>query len=216
MNLWEYENELFKQGIEIIGGTDEAGRGPLYGPVVAACVVLPKNFKLEGLNDSKKLSEKKRNLFYNYLIQNTTYGIGIISPEEIDKINIYEASRKAMIKAIKEVQKKIKLQYVLSDAMPIDIEIPVMPIIKGDAKSISIAAASVIAKVTRDNIMYEIDKKYPNYDFKSHKGYPTKKHIEAIEKYGLIKGYRKTYGPIKNYLEKGCCKKGNWYDYKRK
>ncbi len=209
MNLWEYENELFKQGIEIIGGTDEAGRGPLYGPVVAACVVLPKNFKLEGLNDSKKLSEKKRNLFYNYLIQNTTYGIGIISPEEIDKINIYEASRKAMIKAIKEVQKKIKLQYVLSDAMPIDIEIPVMPIIKGDAKSISIAAASVIAKVTRDNIMYEIDKKYPNYDFKSHKGYPTKKHIEAIEKYGLIKGYRKTYGPIKNYLEKGCCKKGN-------
>ena len=216
MNLWEYENELFKQGIEIIGGTDEAGRGPLYGPVVAACVVLPKNFKLEGLNDSKKLSEKKRNLFYNYLIQNTTYGIGIISPEEIDKINIYEASRKAMIKAIKEKKKKIKLQYVLSDAMPIDIEIPVMPIIKGDAKSISIAAASVIAKVTRDNIMYEIDKKYPNYDFKSHKGYPTKRHIEAIEKYGLIKGYRKTYGPIKNYLEKGCCKKGNWYDYKRK
>ena len=209
MDLWYYEKDLFKQGINIIGGTDEAGRGPLYGPVVAACVVLPKDFKLEGLNDSKKLSEKKRNLFYDYLIKNTIYGIGIISPEEIDKINIYEASRKAMIKAIREVQKQIKLEYVLSDAMPIDIEIPTMPIIKGDAKSFSIAAASVIAKVTRDNILYEIDKKHPEYGFKNHKGYPTKKHFETIEKYGLIDGYRKTYAPIKNYLETGHCKKGN-------
>ena len=202
MDLWQYENDLSKKGINIIGGTDEAGRGPLYGPVVAACVVLPKNFELIGLNDSKKLSEKKRNLFYDYLIKNTIYGIGIVSPEEIDKINIYEASRKAMIKAIKEVKKQIKLEYVLSDAMPIDIDIPVMPIIKGDAKSISIAAASVIAKVTRDNILYEIDKKHPEYGFKNHKGYPTKKHLEAIEKYGLIEGYRKSYGPVKKYLEK--------------
>ena len=209
MDLWQYENELHNKGINIIGGTDEAGRGPLFGPVVAACVVLPKNFELEGLNDSKKLSEKKRNIFYNYLIENTIYGIGIISSEEIDKINIYEASRKAMIIAIRQVQKQINLEYVLSDAMPIDIEIPVMPIIKGDAKSMSIAAASVIAKVTRDKILYDIDKKYPEYDFKSHKGYPTKKHFETIEKYGLIDGYRKTYGPVQNYIETGHCKKGN-------
>ena len=207
--MWHYENELRKKGINVIGGTDEAGRGPLYGPVVAACVVLPKNFKLEGLNDSKKHSEKKGNQFYDYLIKNTIYGIGIVPAEEIDKINIYEASRKAMIIAIRQVQKQTKLEYVLSDAMPIDIDINVMPIIKGDAKSMSIAAASVIAKVTRDKILYEIDNKYPEYGFKNHKGYPTKKHLEAIEKYGLIDGYRKTYGPVQNYIETGKCKKGN-------
>lgn len=205
MDLWQYEKELYKQGINIIGGTDEAGRGPLYGPVVAACVVLPKDFKLEGLNDSKKLSEKKRNVFYDYIVENTVYGVGIVGPEEIDQINIYEASRQAMIKAIREVQKQIKLEYVLSDAMPIDIDIPVMPIIKGDAKSMSIAAASVIAKVTRDRILYEVDKKHPEYGFKNHKGYPTKKHLEAINKYGLIDGYRKTYGPIMNYIKEGHC-----------
>ena len=205
MDLWQYEKELYSIGINIIGGTDEAGRGPLYGPVVAAGVVLPKDFELEGLNDSKKLSEKKRNLFYDYIIENTIYGIGIIEAEEIDKINIYEASRKAMISAIKEVQKKIPLEYVLSDAMPIDIDIPVIPIIKGDAKSMSIAAASVIAKVTRDRLLYKIDEIHPEYGFKNHKGYPTKKHLEAINKYGLIKGYRKTYGPVKNYIENGKC-----------
>ena len=205
MDLWQYEKQLHIKGVNIIGGTDEAGRGPLYGPVVAACVVLPKGFQLEGLNDSKKLSEKKRNIFYDYIVENAIYGIGIISPEEIDKINIYEASRKAMIIAIKQVQKQIPLEYVLSDAMPIEMDIPILPIIKGDAKSMSIAAASVIAKVTRDKILYEIDEKYPEYGFKNHKGYPTKKHLEAINKYGLIDGYRKTYGPIKNYIETGHC-----------
>lgn len=205
MDLWQYEKYLQLKGIKIIGGTDEAGRGPLYGPVVAACVVLPQNFKLDGLNDSKKLTEKKRNIFYDYIVKNTIYGIGVVSPEEIDKINIYEASRKAMIIAIKQVQKQIKLEYVLSDAMPIEIDIPVLPIVKGDAKSITIAAASVIAKVTRDRMLYEIDKKYPEYGFKNHKGYPTKKHLEAINKYGLIDGYRKTYGPIKKYIETGHC-----------
>ena len=205
MDLWQYEKQLYNQRLNVIGGTDEAGRGPLFGPVVAACVVLPRNFKLDGLTDSKKLSEKKRNQFYDYIVENTIYGIGIVSPEEIDKINIYEASRQAMITAIRQVQKKISLEYVLSDAMPIDIDIPVMPIIKGDAKSISIAAASVIAKVTRDRILYEIDQKYPEYGFKNHKGYPTKKHLEAINKYGLIEGYRKTYGPVKNYIETGHC-----------
>lgn len=205
MDLWKYEKELFERNINNIAGTDEAGRGPLYGPVVAACVVLPKNFKLEGLNDSKKLTEKKRNEYYEYLIKNVKYGIGIVNNEEIDEINIYEASRKAMIKAIEEVRKQIKVEYVLTDAMPIELDIPVKPIIKGDAKSITIAAASVIAKVTRDKMMYEIDEKHPEYGFKNHKGYPTKKHIEAINQYGLIDGYRKTYGPIKKYIEEGKC-----------
>ena len=205
MDLWKYEKELFDQGINYIGGSDEAGRGPLYGPVVAACVILPKDFKLEGLNDSKKLTEKKRNLFYDYIIKNAIYAVGIIKPEEIDQINIYEASRKAMKIAIEKVRKQTKLEYVLTDAMPIELDIPVMPIIKGDAKSITIAAASVIAKVTRDKIMYEIDEKYPQYGFKNHKGYPTKKHIEAINKYGLIEGYRLTYGPVENYIKNGKC-----------
>ena len=196
-----YEKELYDKGINYIGGTDEAGRGPLFGPVVAACVYLPKDFELEGLNDSKKLSEKKRDLFYDYIITHAVYGVGIVSAKEIDEINIYEASRKAMIMAIDEVKKQIPLEYVLSDAMPIDIDIPVKSIIKGDAKSLSIAAASVIAKVTRDRMMYEIDEKYPQYGFKNHKGYPTKKHIEAIHEYGLIDGYRLTYGPVKEMVK---------------
>lgn len=202
MNLWKYEKELYKQGYNKIGGTDEAGRGPLFGPVVAACVILPKNFKLEGINDSKKLSEKKRNLFYNYLIKNVTYGIGIVGPKEIDEINIYEASRKAMKIAIENVRKQTSLDYIITDAMPIDMDLPVTPIIKGDAKSITIAAASIIAKVTRDKMLYEIDEKHPEYGFKNHKGYPTKKHLEALEKYGLIEGYRKSYNPVKKIIEK--------------
>ena len=201
-NLWKYEKDLYKQGIKLIGGVDEVGRGPLIGPVVASCVVLPKNFKLEGLTDSKKLSEKKRDLFYDYIIKNCiSYGVGMCTPEEIDEINIYEASRQAMIRAINEVKKQINLEYVLSDAMPIDIDIPVLPIIKGDAKSISIAAASVVAKVTRDRMMYELDLKYPMYEFRKHKGYPTRGHYDALNKYGLIEGYRKTYGPVKKILE---------------
>ena len=202
MNLYEYENELYDKGIKYIGGVDEVGRGPLIGPVVASCVVLPKDFVLEGLTDSKKLSEKKRNLFYDYIINNcVAYAVGIVSPEERDEINIYEASRKAMIIAINKVREQINLEHVLIDAMPINLDIPTTSIIKGDAKSISIAAASVIAKVTRDSMMYELDQKYPMYGFASHKGYPTKKHIEAIHKYGLIDGYRKSYGPVKEVLD---------------
>lgn len=203
MDLWEYEKDLERQGYKYIGGCDEAGRGPLYGPVVASCVCLPKNFTLDGLTDSKKLSEKKRENFYEILTREVVYGVGIVTPEEIDKINIYEASRKAMKMAIEKVRKKLDLDYIITDAMPIDLDIPVMPIIKGDAKSITIAAASVIAKVTRDRMLYEVDKKYPEYGFKNHKGYPTKKHLESINKYGLIDGYRLTYGPIKKYLEEG-------------
>ena len=202
MDLWQYEKELYKKGITLIGGVDEAGRGPLIGNVVAACCVLPKNFKLDGLTDSKKLSEKKREEFYPYIIEHAiAYGIGEVTPEEIDEINIYAASRKAMMIAIGKVMDQINLEYVLSDAMPLpDLSIEHLPIIKGDAKSISIAAASVIAKVTRDRELRELDKKYPMYGFKDHKGYPTKKHIEAIEKYGLIEGYRKTYNPIKKMI----------------
>ena len=202
MDLYEYENELYDKGIKYIGGVDEVGRGPLIGPVVASCVVLPKDFVLEGLTDSKKLSEKKRNLFYDYIINHcVAYAVGVVSPEEIDEINIYEASRKAMIISINKVREQINLEHVLIDAMPINLDIPTTSIIKGDAKSISIAAASVIAKVTRDSMMYELDEKYPMYGFASHKGYPTKKHIEAIHKYGLIDGYRKSYGPVKEVLD---------------
>ena len=202
MANFEYENELRKKGITIIGGTDEAGRGPLFGPVVASCVVLNDNFDIKGINDSKKLSEKKREEYYDYIMQNAIVGVSIISNEEIDKINIYEASRKAMMEAIRKVQQKVNLQYVLTDAMKLpDLEIGHLPIIKGDAKSASIAAASIIAKVTRDRIMYEIDKKFPEYEFAKHKGYPTKKHIELLNKYGIIDGYRLSYGAVKKILE---------------
>ena len=199
MANFEYENELRKKGITIIGGTDEAGRGPLFGPVVASCVVLNDNFDIKGINDSKKLSEKKREEYYDYIMQNAIVGVSIISNEEIDKINIYEASRKAMMEAIRKVQQKVKLQYVLTDAMKLpNLEIGHLPIIKGDAKSASIAAASIIAKVTRDRIMYEIDKKFPEYEFAKHKGYGTAKHIQAIKEHGICPLHRKTF--TKNFV----------------
>lgn len=203
MDNFEYERKLYNEGVNFIGGVDEVGRGPLVGNVVAACCVLPKDFKLDGLTDSKKLSEKKRDLFYEYIKENCiAYAIGEVTPKRIDEINIYEASREAMMIAIKKVQKMINLEHVLVDAMPLpDLDIPHTPIIKGDLKSISIAAASVIAKVTRDKEMYELDKKYPKYGYASHKGYPTKKHLENLNKYGLIDGYRKSYGPVKKILE---------------
>lgn len=200
MNLYEYEKELYDNGVRYIAGVDEVGRGPLNGPVVSACVVLPKNFIPEGLNDSKKLTEKQRDRFYDIIKENALgIGIGMVYSDEIDEINIYEASKKSMMLAISDC--KHEIDHVLIDAMKLDLDIPSTSIIKGDAKSISIAAASVIAKVTRDRMMYELDEKYPMYGYKNHKGYPTKKHIEAIHKYGLIDGYRKTYGPVKEYLE---------------
>ena len=201
MELWKYEKELYAQGFENIVGTDEAGRGPLYGPVVAGAVVLPHDFKLAGLNDSKKLTEKKREEFYDYIINHAIWGVGVVSALEIDEINIYQASKKAMMLAVEEVRKKISVDYVLTDAMPLEMDIPSMAIIKGDAQSMSIAAASVIAKVTRDHMMLEVDKKYPEYGFKNHKGYPTKKHLEALKQYGLIDGYRLTYGPVKEMIK---------------
>ena len=204
-DLYKYERELNSKGVEIIGGVDEVGRGPLIGSVITACVVLPKDFKLEGLTDSKKLSEKKRDKFYDVIMDSAlAVGIGECSEKEIDKYNIYEATKIAMKRAIDEANKKIKIEHVLIDAMPLDIDIPTTSIIKGDAKSISIAAASVIAKVTRDRMMYELDKKYPMYDLAHNKGYPTKKHIEAIERYGITKYHRLSYKPVMLYKDKIC------------
>ncbi len=204
VDLYAYEKELWEKGIDYVGGVDEVGRGPLIGPVVTACVVLPHDFVLEGLTDSKKLTEKKRELFYDYIMEHAVcVKIGMCSPERIDEINIYQASKEAMIEAIEKVAKEIPLEHVLVDAMPLDVDIDTTSIIKGDAKSITIAAASVIAKVTRDRMMIELDHKYPMYGFGKHKGYPTKQHLEAIETYGLIEGYRKTYGPVKKILEGG-------------
>lgn len=206
-NLYKYEEEIYNKNVNYIGGVDEVGRGPLIGPVVAACVVLPKNFVLDGLTDSKKLSEKKRDLFCAYIKEHSlAWGLGIVGPEIIDEVNIYEATKIAMNMAIDEVRKKVKLEHVLIDAMPLDLDIPSTSIIKGDSKSISIAAASVLAKVTRDEMMYELDKKYPEYGFGKHKGYPTKMHIEAIEKYGLIDGYRYSYGPVKKVSDNNATK----------
>lgn len=202
MDLYKYEKDLWDSGYINVAGCDEAGRGPLFGPVVCAGVILPHDFVLEGLNDSKKLTEKKREEYYPIIMEKAlAVGISIVSAKEIDDINIYEASRQGMLRAVNNL--KIKPDYIITDAMPIDnyTNIPSMPIIKGDAKSITIAAASVIAKVTRDRLMYEEDKKHPEYLFSKHKGYPTKKHIELLNKYGIIDGYRHTYGPVKKYLD---------------
>ena len=200
INNYEYEERLYEEGVEFIGGVDEVGRGPLCGPVVAAACILKENYYLEGLNDSKKLSEKKRDKLFDILINEcVAYGIGIVEPKRIDEINILEASKEAMKIAISNLS--VKPEHVLIDAVKLDLDVPSTPIIKGDAKSASIAAASVIAKVTRDKMMYDLDKEYPEYGFASHKGYPTKKHIEAIREYGLIEGYRKTYAPIKDMIE---------------
>jgi len=200
---YKYERELKEQGYKLIGGIDEVGRGPLVGPVVAACVILPDNFNLDGLTDSKKLTEKKRDYFFEEIKkQAISYGIGIIDEKKIDEVNIYEATKLAMMEAINNC--KTKPDYILTDAMKLNIDIPHTPLIKGDLRSITISAASVLAKVTRDKMLYELDKKYPMYDFKNNVGYPTKKHLEAIEEYGIIPEHRKSYGPVKNYLENKC------------
>lgn len=199
----EYERKLNSEGIKIIAGVDEVGRGPLIGNVVAACVVLPVNFELDGLTDSKKLSEKKRNEYYEIICKEAlAIGVGKVSAEVIDDVNIYQATKMAMDKAIKEANEKVGIEHVLIDAMPMDIGIPSTSIIKGDLKSITIAAASVVAKVIRDNEMYELDKIYPMYDLAKNKGYGTKKHLEAIEEYGITKYHRLSYAPVARFKDK--------------
>ena len=203
MDNYEYERNLRNEGIKFIAGVDEVGRGPLVGPVVAACVVLPEEFNLDGLTDSKKLSEKKRDFFFEEIKKQALgYGVGIIGEKKIDEVNIYEATKLAMKEAIKECQKMCKIEHILIDAMPLQLDIPTTSIIKGDLKSITISAASVIAKVTRDRMLYELDQKYPMYDFKHNKGYPTKKHLEAINTYGVLDQHRRSYGPVSDYLAK--------------
>lgn len=200
IDLLKYEKELYKKGYKLIAGTDEAGRGPLVGPVVAGAVILPKNYKLEGLNDSKKLSERKRNLFYDIIMQDAiAVGVGIVDAKTIDEINVLEASRLAMNIAIDNL--KVKPDYILTDAMKLDRDVEVLPVIHGDALSLSIAAASVIAKVTRDRIMTEYGLLHPEYEIERHKGYPTKKHIELLKKYGILNEYRKTFNPVKEILK---------------
>lgn len=197
-DLKEIERKLYSEGIKTICGIDEAGRGPLAGPVVVAAVILPENSMIEGVNDSKKVSEKKRELLYEQITKEAiAYGVGIINQNEIDEINILNATKKGLTTAIKELE--VKPDRILVDALK-DIDtcnIPYTSIIKGDAKCYSIAAASIIAKVTRDRIMRQWDEIYPQYGFEKHKGYGTAMHIEAIKTYGLTPLHRKTF--VKNF-----------------
>jgi ribonuclease HII len=195
----EYENKLYESGIKLIAGVDEVGRGPLAGPVVAAAVILAPDFFDIRINDSKKLTEKRRNELFSLIEEHAiSIGIGVVNEKVIDEINIYEATKIAMKEAINNLS--ITPEHVLIDAMKLDIEIPSTSIIKGDAKSESIAAASIIAKVTRDRMMYELDKIHPEYDFKNNKGYGTKKHINAINNYGIIDEHRKTFSPVSEHM----------------
>lgn len=196
----EFETELYNNGINFIAGIDEVGRGPLVGPVVTAAVILPKDFYDERINDSKKLTEKKRELLYDVIMENAiSVGIGISTEDVIDEINILNATKRAMLEAVNNLS--VKPEHLLIDAVKLNTDIPQTSIIKGDAKSESIAAASIIAKVTRDRMMVELDKIHPEYDFKHNKGYGTKKHIEAIRKYGIIKEHRKTFAPCDEYVK---------------
>lgn len=197
--MLEYENNLYNEGVTLVAGVDEVGRGPLIGPVVACACILPVNFYHKDIKDSKKLSEKKREEMYKIIKENAiSIGLGIVSEKVIDEVNIYEATKIAMKEAIKNLN--ITPEHVLIDAMKLELNIPSTSIIKGDAKSESIAAASIIAKVTRDHMLDEMDKEYPMYDLKNNKGYGTKKHLEALQTYGPCKYHRVSYSPVRNAL----------------
>lgn len=199
VEMSEFERKLYRQGCRCIAGIDEVGRGPLAGPVVAACVVLPRDWNITGLDDSKKLSEKKREQMYDIIMENAVYaGTASVDNTRIDEINILEATKEAMIKAAGDCIKSAAADHLLIDALTIDIDIPQTGIVKGDAKSISIAAASIVAKVTRDRLMCEYAKEYPGYMWEKNKGYGTKAHYEGISKYGITPLHRKTF--LKNIL----------------
>lgn len=200
MNLYKYEEKLLKKGHRYICGCDEVGRGPLAGPVVAAAVVLDPNHLIEGLNDSKQLSERRREqLAIEIKEKCIAYNIQYIDPEEIDRINIYQASKRAMMLAVLALD--IVPSFVLSDAMPLEeLGIPFESIIKGDTLSASIAAASIIAKVERDEYMRQMSEVYPGYGFEQHKGYPTKQHLQALDELGVCPIHRKSYKPVQDRL----------------
>ncbi|MGL5041559.1 MAG: ribonuclease HII [Culicoidibacterales bacterium] len=200
-SMLNYEQEAAAEGFTSVAGCDEAGRGCLAGPVVAAAVIIP-NDAVElfiGITDSKQLSEKKRLDFFAIITEHAIVGLGMLEAEVIDRVNIYEASRMAMLMALSNID----YDFVLTDAMPIKtLDVPVIPIIKGDQLSLSIAAASIVAKTVRDSIMKAYGKKYPQYGFENHKGYGTKKHLEALVNQGVIDGlYRKTFSPVSKLLE---------------
>lgn len=194
-----YEKEYYKKGYCFVAGVDEVGRGPLAGPVVAGAVILPKDCKIEGVNDSKKLSEAKRELLYTEICEKAiAYSVGIVSHQTIDSINILQATYLAMQKALETLNQKP--DFVLVDAVTIpNISMGQRGIIKGDEKSISIAAASIIAKVTRDHMMQKMHTQYPAYAFDKNKGYGSKEHIEAIEKVGICEIHRHTF--VKNFIK---------------
>ena len=194
-----YEKELYSQGFSLIAGVDEVGRGPLAGPVVAAAVILPKNCKIKDLNDSKKIPKKKHEeIFQAVKDKALAIGIGIMDNHVIDQVNIYEATKLAMKEAISQLEPQP--EHLLIDAMKLDLPITQTSIIKGDANSLSIAAASIVAKVTRDKIMANYDQEFPGYDFSQNAGYGTAKHLEGLEKHGVTPIHRKSFEPIKTLV----------------
>lgn len=198
-DIYKYEEELASQGYKYICGCDEAGRGPMAGPLVAASVILPIGYKLDSLDDSKKLTKKVREKLFDIIYKDAIeVQVEVISVSDVDNLNVYKASKIAMTNCVKRF--KNKADYCLTDCMPLDIDIPVLSLVKGDSKSASIAAASVIAKVTRDKIMDELDKIYPMYGFKKHKGYVTKFHLEMLDKYGVSDVHRKSFAPVRKRL----------------
>ncbi|PJN87126.1 ribonuclease HII [Bacillus sp. mrc49] len=196
MEMTEFERQLRAQGFSILAGIDEVGRGPLAGPVVTSAVILPESFYLPGLNDSKKIPESKRELFYEMIYKEAlSIGVGVVHSDIIDEINIYQATKKAMIAAVNDLSGLP--DHLLIDAMELDVPIPQLSLIKGDARSISISAASIIAKVTRDRMMKEYGEKYPEYGFEKHMGYGTSQHLDALDKHGLTPWHRRSFAPVK-------------------
>ena len=202
-NMLRYEKELYQQGYQAIAGIDEVGRGPLAGPVVTACVILPKNCKIKHLNDSKKIPKKHHEEIYQEILARALgIGIGIVDNNVIDQINIYEATKVGMLQAINQLKGEVtKPDYLLIDAMHLETSIPQQSLLKGDANSLSIAAASIVAKVTRDRIMADYANDYPGYAFEKNVGYGTKEHLEGLKKYGITPIHRKTFEPIKSMLK---------------
>lgn len=190
---YEYENEALSEGFKTVCGIDEAGRGPLCGPVCAAAVILPIGCEIEGINDSKKLSEKKREALFDVITEKAVaYSVSMVDAKTIDEINILQATFKAMKNAVNNLSVKPDIALVDGNRKP-GLDIEERTIVKGDAKSISVAAASILAKVSRDRYMREVDKKYPEYQFAKHKGYGTKLHYEMIAQYGICEEHRKTF-----------------------